>query len=25
MIDVYYWPTANGLKVTLLLEELEQQ
>src|SRR5258708_6149278 len=21
MIDVYYWPTANGKKVTILLEE----
>lgn len=23
MIDLYYWPTPNGLKVTLLLEEAE--
>lgn len=23
MIDLYFWPTPNGLKVTLLLEELE--
>ena len=22
MIDVYYWPTPNGKKVTILLEEL---
>lgn len=22
MIDVYYWPTNNGIKVTILLEEL---
>ncbi|MEG3003267.1 MAG: glutathione S-transferase N-terminal domain-containing protein, partial [Comamonas sp.] len=22
MIDLYYWPTPNGHKVTLLLEEL---
>lgn len=24
MIDFYYWPTGNGLKVAILLEELEQ-
>jgi GST-like protein len=24
MIDLYYWPTGNGLKVGILLEELEQ-
>ncbi|WP_097303540.1 glutathione binding-like protein [Pseudomonas chlororaphis] len=23
MIDVYYWPTGNGLKIGILLEELE--
>ena len=23
MIDVYYWPTANGLKVGILLQELQ--
>lgn len=23
MIDLYYWPTPNGWKVTILLEELE--
>ena len=22
MIDLYYWPTPNGKKVTILLEEL---
>jgi len=22
-IDVYYWPTPNGWKVTIMLEELE--
>ena len=22
MIDVYYWPTPNGHKVTIFLEEL---
>ncbi len=22
-IDVYYWPTPNGRKVTILLEELQ--
>mgnify|MGYP001169483024 CR=1 FL=1 len=22
MIDLYYWPTPNGWKVTILLEEL---
>lgn len=22
MIDLYYWPTGNGLKVGILLEEL---
>lgn len=22
MIDLYYWPTPNGHKVTMLLEEL---
>ena len=22
MIDVYFWPTPNGYKVTILLEEL---
>jgi GST-like protein len=22
MIDVHYWPTPNGKKVTILLEEL---
>jgi GST-like protein len=25
MIDLYYWPTGNGLKVGILLEELEQE
>ncbi|HEY0289359.1 MAG TPA: glutathione S-transferase N-terminal domain-containing protein [Pseudomonas sp.] len=25
MIDLYFWPTGNGLKVAILLEELEQQ
>ena len=25
MIDLYYWPTPNGHKVTLLLEELAEQ
>lgn len=24
MIDLYYWPTGNGLKIGILLEELEQ-
>ena len=23
MIDIHYWPTPNGKKVTILLEELE--
>lgn len=23
MIDLYYWPTGNGLKIGILLEELE--
>lgn len=23
MIDVYYWPTPNGFKVTIMLEELQ--
>ena len=23
MIDLYYWPTPNGKKVTILLEELD--
>ena len=23
MIDVHYWPTPNGKKVTIALEELE--
>ena len=23
MIDVYFWPTPNGHKVTIALEELE--
>lgn len=23
MIDVYYWPTPNGKKVTILLEECD--
>lgn len=22
MIDLYYWPTGNGLKIGILLEEL---
>lgn len=22
MLDLYYWPTPNGHKITLLLEEL---
>ena len=22
MLDLYYWPTPNGKKVTILLEEL---
>ena len=22
MIDLYYWPTGNGLKIAILLEEL---
>lgn len=25
MIDLYYWPTPNGHKITLLLEELAEQ
>jgi len=25
MIDLYYWPTGNGLKVGILLEELEAE
>ncbi|SDI22263.1 GST-like protein [Pseudomonas abietaniphila] len=25
MIDLYYWPTGNGLKVGILLEELGQE
>ncbi|HEX8588559.1 MAG TPA: thiol:disulfide oxidoreductase, partial [Pseudomonas sp.] len=25
MIDLYYWPTGNGLKVAILLEELGQE
>ncbi len=25
MIDLYYWPTGNGLKIGILLEELEQE
>jgi GST-like protein len=24
VIDVYYWPTVNGRKVTIMLEEIEQ-
>ena len=24
MIDLYYWPTPNGHKITLMLEELAQ-
>jgi GST-like protein len=23
MIDVYYWPTPNGKKIALMLEEIE--
>ena len=23
MIDLYYWPTPNGRKVSILLEEIE--
>jgi GST-like protein len=23
VIDLYYWPTGNGLKIGILLEELE--
>ena len=22
MIDLYYWPTPNGLKITILLQEI---
>lgn len=25
MIDLYYWPTGNGLKIGILLEELERE
>ena len=24
MIDLYYWPTPNGHKITLMLEELAE-
>ena len=25
MIELYYWPTPNGKKITILLEELNVQ